>query len=603
MCFTRLSAQSYHYVSDDSWEVTTTQQTTTAWTTTSGAWTNSKYSGFNSDCPTYASGVAIASPMWYTPITLGSCLTNPNNTLPASANSNQWVYFRKTFSLTGTNATTFSLHVKADDTVLVYINGNRITSSAPGGEVNTSTINPAWLTCGTNYIAIQAANYNGSGNADANTCACWWVSCNFSITCAPIVLTPTINLSCNGTNNASISVTASGGIPSYTYQWLDGPTGSTRTGLAPGTYYLGVTDSKGCNTTGTYTITKPAVLSATATVTKNVSCYGGSNGAASIAVSGGTPGYNYTWSPSASGSNPTALSAGSYNVTVKDANNCSLVKSVTVTQPAAFSASVSVTSSSKACPCNGAATITPSGGTWPYAYSWNGTSGSASMSGLCGGSYAVTVTDIAGCTYPVTVSVPGTAALSVSVSSACFSANAPSAASLTATVTGGNSAFTYSWSASGPASGTIVGTTTAATITAYYPTASGAGKCTRYNVTVTDSKGCTVTAYTDVCTADACKTNNSVDLSSLGEIASTDNILQVYPNPSSDHISVSYHADALQSGSIRLIDALGRVVYTCEVSGASGVKDVDVASLAVGTYIVVLDSAGHNIGITNIVKR
>ena len=146
------------------------------------------------------------------------------------------------------------------------------------------------------------------------------------------------NISCNGGSNGSINLTPAGGTSPYTFNWGGGITTEDRTGLAAGTYTVIITDANGCTATVNATVTQPNALAATVSQT-NVSCNGGTNGTATINVTGGTSPYNYSWSPSGgTGSTANNLAAGTYTVTVTDANSCSLTRTVTITQSAAVAA-------------------------------------------------------------------------------------------------------------------------------------------------------------------------------------------------------------------------------------------------------------------------
>lgn len=141
----------------------------------------------------------------------------------------------------------------------------------------------------------------------------------------------------------------------------------------------------------------------TAFVTKNVSCNGGNDGAATATQSGGTsPYYNYAWSNG--GNTPTVnnLIAGCYTVTISDTNKCTVVVSggICVTQPAAFTIMSDTTSAN--CSANdGTATIQVTGGTQPYSYSWSNGSTSKTATNLAPGSYTVTIIDAKGCSASV----------------------------------------------------------------------------------------------------------------------------------------------------------------------------------------------------------
>ncbi|OYX83077.1 MAG: hypothetical protein B7Y83_12705, partial [Flavobacteriales bacterium 32-34-25] len=115
-------------------------------------------------------------------------------------------------------------------------------------------------------------------------------------------------------------------------------TASTATGLSAGIYTCTVTDANGCTKTQSFTITQPSAISILSSSQTNVSCNDGFNGSASISPSGGTPGYTYLWSPSGgTAATATGLAAGSYMVTITDANGCTATRNYTITQPTALS--------------------------------------------------------------------------------------------------------------------------------------------------------------------------------------------------------------------------------------------------------------------------
>src|SRR4029077_11879369 len=103
--------------------------------------------------------------------------------------------------------------------------------------------------------------------------------------------------------------------------------------LSAGSYTVTVVDSSMDTARAVVTITQPAKLMASASVTTNVSCNGGSTGSASVTASGGTSPYNYMWSDGQTTSDASGLSAGTYNVTVTDSHGCTATSSVDITQP------------------------------------------------------------------------------------------------------------------------------------------------------------------------------------------------------------------------------------------------------------------------------
>ncbi len=208
------------------------------------------------------------------------------------------------------------------------------------------------------------------------------------------------NVICNGAANGTATSNPSGGTAGYTYLWSNGQTTQSISGLAPGNYTVTVTDAHGCTATGTVTITQPAGM-ILATSKTNVTCPGGANGTANVAVSGGVTPYTYLWNTGATTPNITGLVAGLYTVTVTDNGGTGCVKTATVliSQPAAWS--VSFTN------VPGSLTVNASGATAPYTYKWNTGATTQTISTTTGSLYTVTVTDSRGCKF---ISSPITAA-------------------------------------------------------------------------------------------------------------------------------------------------------------------------------------------------
>ncbi|SDT10205.1 SprB repeat-containing protein [Winogradskyella sediminis] len=210
-------------------------------------------------------------------------------------------------------------------------------------------------------------------------------------------------------------------------------------GLMAGTYNVTVTDANGCTATISVTVTQPAAIS-TSGVATHVNCNGGSNGTVDLTVTGGTAPYTYAWSNTATTEDMVGLMAGTYNVTVTDANGCTATTSVTVSQPAAISASGVATHVSCNGGSNGTVDLTVVGGTAPYTYAWSNTATTEDMVGLISGTYSVTVTDANGCTATTSATViEPTALVAASVVDSNASCNGGSDGSATASATGGNS--------------------------------------------------------------------------------------------------------------------------------------------------------------------
>ncbi len=271
------------------------------------------------------------------------------------------------------------------------------------------------------------------------------------------------NVSCNGDSNGAASInTPTGGAGGYTYNWTPGnPTGDgtvSVTGLTAGTWTCTVTDANSCTATQTFIITQPAGMTITPSSQTNVSCNGGSNGAASINTpTGGSGGYTYNWTPG----NPTGdgtisvtgLTAGTWTCTVTDANSCTATQTFTIIQPDILSLSTSQTNVTCNGGTNGTATVSPMGGSSPYAYSWAPSGGTATTaSGLIAGTYTCTITDGNSCSVTASITITEPDALTITPPTS-LSVCSPS--TLTLTASGCEGTVTWSQGAATGASLTI----------------------------------------------------------------------------------------------------------------------------------------------------
>lgn len=256
------------------------------------------------------------------------------------------------------------------------------------------------------------------------------------------------NVSCNNGSDGSINLNIFGGTPAYNILWDNGAgTTTSPSNLTSGTYNVTVTDANGCSTTNGTTITEPNALSSQITTT-DVSCNGGSNGTASANVTGGTTPYSYQWSGSIAGNTPTPtnIPAGIYNVTITDANGCSIIDNMIINEPSPLTASNSVINVSCNGGNNGSIDLSVSGGNPPYSYQWSGGLGvSQDVNGLSANSYTVTITDANNCVLTQTISVNEPATLTTFVVSTNLSCNNSGDGAIDLTVTGGTLPYSYLW--------------------------------------------------------------------------------------------------------------------------------------------------------------
>ncbi len=362
-------------------------------------------------------------------------------------------------------------------------NDGTITITASGGTGALSYDLGAGAQASGNFIGLSGGIYTVTVT-DVSLCTA--TSTVFTITDPAAISIDSeafTDIACNGLNNGSITITASGGTGALTYDLGSGGQATgTFSGLSGGTYTVTVTDINLCTATSSaLTITDPPALVLSETHI-DVTCNGDCDGSIDLTVVGGTPGYTFIWSPIvAITEDLNGLCPNAYSVTVADANNCTETLSVIITEPSAISidseAFTDIT-------CNGdndgTITITASGGTGALSYDLGaGAQASGNFIGLSGGIYTVTVTDVSLCTATSTVfTITDPAAISIdSEAFIDITCNGLNNGSITITASGGTGALTYDLGSGGQATGNFVGL-------------SGG----TYTVTVTDVNLCTATS-------------------------------------------------------------------------------------------------------------
>ena len=358
------------------------------------------------------------------------------------------------------------------------------------------------------------------------------------------IATPT-PVACNGGATGSAQVVGSGATTPYTYNWSNGSTQSSTTGLTAGIYTATVISSVGCASLPiSTTVTEPTALASTITAT-NTSCNAVANGMASTSVSGGVAPYTYNWSNSATNASITGLSANTYTLTITDANACKSIKSVTITQPTAIAINPMVTAVTCRSSSNGAIMSMASGGTGTLTYLWSNVATTADITGLTAGSYTVVVKDANNCTATNSATVTEPSAFAIagpSVQNVSCNGGATGSASLS--YSGGTGTISYLWS-NGGNTNTITGLTVGI-----------------YRVTGTDANGCTIATAVTI-----------TQPSALTVATSRSNV----------------SGNGLSNGSINLTAAGGSTPYRFNWNTGSTTKDV--TGLMAGTYAATITDA------------
>lgn len=264
-----------------------------------------------------------------------------------------------------------------------------------------------------------------------------------------IELTAT-DASCNNSNDGQVSLLASGGTGMLTYAWSNGGTGTQVTGLSPDAYCVSATDANGCMAANCIDVNSPNGLVIESIDVAEPSCFGESNGFATVTVSGGTGTYTYLWDDPLSQIDETAalLAAGSYSVTITDGNGCEIVTPVAVNQPEQLGINFNLTEASCVGLDDGAAQAVVVGGIMPYQYAWPDGQNTETATGLLAGNYGLSVTDANGCIAEAIANVeepdePVTLSLSQTFRG-CFGQMDNEATVIATGGTGTN--YTYLWS-------------------------------------------------------------------------------------------------------------------------------------------------------------
>ena len=391
-------------------------------------------------------------------------------------------------------------------------------------------------------------------------------------------ITTHTNVSCFGGNNGAAVATSSLGALPIVYSWSpSGGSATTASGLTAGNYTFTVTDANGCQKTSTVAITQPSVI-VCSVVSTSITCNGLSNGTATLTASGGTAPLSYTWLPTGGNSTTASgLSTGNYTLMVSDFNLCTKSVTFAITQPTVITTSAMVTNAS--CTSLGSGTITASGGTGTLSYSWLPTGGTSNVaSGLSGGNYSVTVTDINSCSKTVTLSIAPSGSYTTTVSSTSVSCFGGANGAASAMVTGTSTPFSYTWSPSGG------NASTASSLTAG-----------NYTVTVSDGNGCIqskTTAIAQPSVISISGASNSITCNGLSNGSAT--------VTASGGIAPLSYSWSPSGGNASVASGLGIGNYTATVSDANTcVKTITVSVIqptAITTVTLVTNALCGNLG-------
>lgn len=451
----------------------------------------------------------------------------------------------------------------------------------------------------------------------------------------PSVSLITTNATC-GIANGSVATTVSGGN-TYNYLWNTGATASGLANVAGGSYTVTVTNNFNCSATGAGFVNSSGAPTVTATST-NALCYGQSSGSLSASVSGGTPGYSYLWSNGATALAVNNAAAGSYSVTVTDAQSCQATASATISEPAQLTVNLAVVDSINCFNgADGALASSSQGGTGNYVYSWSNSATSANIVGLTSGNYCVTVSDANNCTASACKALTNPQQLVASVSiDSNITCNGVANGGMSVNATGGTGNLSYSWStgntttfltgitagtyivsitdaegcsvsalgvvtepaalqtnitceptSSSQANGSASLTVTGGTIPYNYSWSNGGNTSVvsgltagNISVTVSDANGCFVSAQCNVQAS-----------SGLEETNANIRLLNIWPNPAQGVVWVELTLYNTTEVKLVLFDMFGREVSAWYKSGLTAIQQqIDTREMASGIYVIYIET-------------
>ena len=381
----------------------------------------------------------------------------------------------KTDTIVVTQPTAVNVSVTPVNASCSLLNGS-LTAHPAGG---TGAFTYHWNTGDSTAAVLSLGNGNYSLTVhDANNC---------SVTTAASVAGSTAvsethsasPASCFGLSDGTASVNITSGTLPYSYAWNRGDTTALITGLSSATYYVTITNAGNCHKLDTVFVDQPTAINISVTPT-NAAC-GQANGMAVANANGGTAGYLYDWGSNGTGDTISSLLAGTYHVTVTDANLCTASALTNISSSGSFTETH--TSSPVLCAgdANGSAMLNITGGTAPITIHWNTGDSTTSLGNLAASTYQVTITDGNNCQKIDTVVVNQPVQLTASTSATADSCFGDFTGTATVTQLGGTTPYSNIHWSTGGNTNTITGLASSS-----------------YTVTITDANNCSASASASV---------------------------------------------------------------------------------------------------------
>jgi len=402
------------------------------------------------------------------------------------------------------------------------------------------------------FSGLPSSNNLAAGNysftvTDANGCT---FSSSFAVSnSTTIALNGTIiQASCNGGANGGVNLTPSGGVSPYSYNWSNSTTNQNLTGVSAGTYTTTATDNAGCTASASFNLSEASTLAANPSVT-NTTCFYTNDGAIGLFTTGGLSPYTFNWSNGNTTDQLTNLAAGTYLLTITDANNCNKLETVVVNSPDSLMLSLNTTNPTCFTTANGAISTQATGGSGTLTFAWSNNLTTQSLTNLGAGTYSLTVTDVNACTISSSATLNAPPALQLSAIITNATANNIADGAIDLTVSGGTPDYTYLWS-NGAQTQDLSSEAAAA-----------------YTVTITDANNCTASQSFTISTPIGIE-----ETLVFGGV-------KIYPNPFAQQFAVELdNKDAI----ISVFNATGSLLMTTQE------RIINLSEATTGLYFVQL---------------
>ena len=391
--------------------------------------------------------------------------------------------------------------------------------------------------------------------SDGNNCS---TTETFEILENSVSFVPVVeNISCYGKNDGKIDLGLSGNASDYTIHWsYNNFTTPVIQHLPKGTYNVTITNNLGCSSNESFSITQPSLMIVTSDVKDNL-CFDESNGQIDVSIEGGTSPYDFSWSNDKKTPKISNLHAGTYQLTVSDAHQCTLMRNYAVKEPKKMSIIGTETPVRCAGENTGAIVVIVSGGTPDYNITLNGIAFPTGLiNELYADEYLVVAKDINNCeaekTYIVTE--PDPLVLEVIIQN-------PSTNQTNGKIriipTGGTPGYHFVWN-----DGTLGNEH------------KNAGKG-EYNVLVTDANGC--------------QKDTTINLVEVAvKNISNSNEISIYPNPTSEMIFIE-SIDKIEKLSV--YSSLGKQIII--KNNILSKFDVNLSNYPDGIYYVLVETSNE----------